>query len=489
MARRRISEQPTSRLAIWARRIALFSLAATLIAIIIVRSGALEIVPALSTLAGALALALVAILLAFGAGISIWNDGVGGIREAVTALLLGLALIAYPLYIGVKAYRLPAIYDVTTDPIDPPRFEAIARLRPRDANPVTYAGLYTAEQQRIAYSDIEPDLTTASPQEAYDAVLKVIGKRKWHVVDARPPQAAAPRDGLVEAIARTPILGFRDDVVVRVRATQEGARIDVRSASRYGRHDLGTNAERVRALIDEVDDRFGRAGAGKEAAARRPKPAQAGGQGQFGQTVSAADRRRALGRDHAARDQVFQMGQYRQRSRAGEPRIEPDIDRPHQRRDVGRAFAEPPQDRFLATLPVTDIALHEARRVAHRSAVAGEVDRLAPPRQLFQRGHVVAHGAVGRRDDRGRPRHHVVAGKDQVGFLERIGHVVRGVSRGRQRLDGPAVAGYDRAVGERDVGAEVHVAAGVEPAGLADMQRPRRRGAGPRRTQSRRSPP
>ena len=252
--RRRISEQPTSRLAIWARRIALFSLAATFIAVIIVRSGALDIVPALSTLAGALVLAVVAILLAFGAGIVIWREGVGGVREAGAGLLIGLALIAYPLYLGVNAYRLPAIYDVTTDPIDPPRFEAIARLRPRDANPVTYAGLYTAEQQRVAYSDIEPDLTNATPQEAYDAVLKVIAKRKWHVVDARPPQAAAPRDGLVEAIARTPILGFRDDVAVRVRATQDGARIDVRSASRYGRHDLGGNAARVRALIDDVDD-------------------------------------------------------------------------------------------------------------------------------------------------------------------------------------------------------------------------------------------
>jgi uncharacterized protein (DUF1499 family) len=253
MARRRSSEQPTSRLAIWARRIALFSLAATFIAVIIVRSGALEIVPALSTLGGALVLSLVAILLALGAGIAIWREGFGGIREAVTALVIGLALIAYPLYVGIKAYRLPAIYDVTTDPNDPPRFEVIARLRPRDANPVTYAGLYAAEQQRVAYSDIEPDLTTASPQEAFEAVLKVVGKRKWHVVDARPPQVAAPRDGLVEAIARTPILGFRDDVVVRVRATQQGTRIDVRSASRYGRHDLGTNAERVRALIDDVD--------------------------------------------------------------------------------------------------------------------------------------------------------------------------------------------------------------------------------------------
>ncbi len=272
MARRRITEQPPSRLAIWSRRIALFSLAATFIAIIVVRSGALEIVPALSTLGGALALAMLAILLAFGAAVSIWKDGVGGIGEAVTGLLIGLALIAYPLYVGVKAYKLPAIYDITTDPIDPPRFDAIARLRPRDANPVTYAGLYTAEQQRTAYSDIEPDMTSVSPQEAYDAAMKVITKRKWHVVDARPPQGTAPRDGLIEAIARTPILGFRDDVAVRVRATHEGARIDVRSASRYGRHDLGANAARVRALIEDIDDVLATPAKGEKPEKQAPVP-------------------------------------------------------------------------------------------------------------------------------------------------------------------------------------------------------------------------
>lgn len=267
MRRRSFTEENTSSLAIWARRIAMFSLVATFIAIIIVRSGALDIVPALSTLAGALVLACVAILLALGAGISIWRDGVGGGRQAVTALLIGFALIAYPLYLGVKARHLPALYDITTDPIDPPQFDAIARLRPRDANPVTYAGLYAAEQQHNAYADIEPDDTNSSAQEAYEAAMKVITKRKWRVVDARPPQAPPPvptprnvaiqpsttRDGIIEAVARTPILGFRDDVVVRIRPTTDGARIDVRSASRYGRNDLGSNAARVRNLIDDID--------------------------------------------------------------------------------------------------------------------------------------------------------------------------------------------------------------------------------------------
>jgi hypothetical protein len=263
MRRRSYSEEEISRLAIWSRRIALFSLAATLIAVIVVRSGALDIVPALSTLGGALVLACGAILLALGAGIVIWREGVGGGRYAATGFVVGLALIAYPAYLGTKAYRLPMIYDITTDPIDPPQFDAIARLRPRDANPIVYAGLYTAELQHNAYSDIEPDDTTATPQEAYDAAMKVIAKRRWRVVDARAPQAGLPsravqdvaaRDGIIEAVARTPILGFRDDVVVRVRPTADGARIDMRSASRYGRRDFGTNAKRVRALIDDIDD-------------------------------------------------------------------------------------------------------------------------------------------------------------------------------------------------------------------------------------------
>jgi hypothetical protein len=288
MRRRSYSEKEISRLAIWSRRIALFSLAATLIAVIIVRSGALDIVPALSTLGGALVLACVAILLALGAGIVIWREGVGGGRDAATGFVVGLALIAYPAYLGTKAYRLPMIYDITTDPIDPPQFDAIARLRPRDANPIVYAGLYTAELQHNAYSDIEPDDTTATPQEAYDAAMKIITKRRWRVVDARPPlagprvidtrasPAASLRDSIIEAVARTPILGFRDDVVVRIRATTDGARIDVRSASRYGRHDFGTNAKRVRNLIDDIDDVLATPQPEKKPAPP-PKPAAAKG--------------------------------------------------------------------------------------------------------------------------------------------------------------------------------------------------------------------
>jgi uncharacterized protein (DUF1499 family) len=251
MPRRRISDAPVSRLAVWARRCAFFSLAATIISIVIVRSGFLEIVPALATFAGALVFAGFSIMLAFGAFAVIWRHGSDGLGYAVMALGIGLALLAYPAYLSIKAYRLPMINDITTDPIDPPRFEVVARLRPRGT--VDYAGLYAAEQQRTAYPDVEPLELSANAQAAYDAALQIVTKRKWRIVAERPPQAGR-RDGQIEAVARTPIMGFREDVSVRIRPTREGSQIDVRSASRYGKHDLGSNASRIKGLLDDIDD-------------------------------------------------------------------------------------------------------------------------------------------------------------------------------------------------------------------------------------------
>lgn len=256
MARRRIAEEPMSMTAVWARRLALFSLVACVLSIVIVRSGLLEIKPALATFAGALAFAGFAILLAFAAFVVIWRQGTNGLGSALLALFLGLVLLTYPAYLTLQAYRLPAITDVVTDPDDPPRFETIARLRPREANPVTYPGRAVADKQRAAYPDIEPLVVTSTPQQAYDTALAAITKRRWFIVDARAPQPGR-REGRIEAVARTPIMGFREDVVLRVRADGEGARIDMRSASRYGPHDLGGNASRIASLLEEIDEVLG----------------------------------------------------------------------------------------------------------------------------------------------------------------------------------------------------------------------------------------
>lgn len=253
MPRRRLSDDPKSKLAIWARRLALFSIVATLIAIIIVRADLLEVTPGLWTLGGALTFAALAILLALLSFITIWQQGLAGTGYSVLALIIGGAILGYPAYLGYKAYKLPRISDITTDFLDPPSFDAIRRLRSRATNPVQYAGLYAAEQQREAYPDVSTLELTVSPKVAYDHALALVNKRRWLVMDTREP-IAGRRDGRIEAVARTPIMGFRDDLVIRIRGTEEDSRVDMRSSSRYIVHDLGDNAARIRTFFEGLED-------------------------------------------------------------------------------------------------------------------------------------------------------------------------------------------------------------------------------------------
>jgi uncharacterized protein (DUF1499 family) len=244
--------EPVSSLATWSRNLAIFSLVAVVVSTIIVRFGFLEMKPALATFFGALALAGLSILIGLAAFAAIWQNGSRGMGRIVLALLIDAVILAYPAYLGLQYRKLPPIHDITTDPIDPPRFEALARLRAGEGtNPAVYAGLYSAEQQRAAYPDIETVELDVPAQRAYEITLAIVNKRKWRVVDERPPQAR--REGRIEAIAQTLIMGFREDVSIRIRADGDDSRVDIRSASRYFDSDLGSNAARISKLIEDIN--------------------------------------------------------------------------------------------------------------------------------------------------------------------------------------------------------------------------------------------
>jgi hypothetical protein len=159
--------EPVSGLATWARNLAIFAVVAVAVSIIIVRFGFLEVKPAIATFFGALALAVLSILIGFLGFAAIWHNGTRGMGRILIAFLIDALVLAYPAYLVVQYRRLPPIHDITTDPIDPPRFEALSRLRTGDGtNPAVYAGLYSAELQRKAYPDIEPVELEITPERA-----------------------------------------------------------------------------------------------------------------------------------------------------------------------------------------------------------------------------------------------------------------------------------------------------------------------------------
>ena len=265
--------EPVSSLATWSRNLAVFSVVAVLVSILIVRFGFLEMKPALATFFGALACAGLSILVGLAAAGAIWQNGSRGMSRILVALLIDTAVLAYPAYLAVQYRKLPPIHDITTDPIDPPRFEALARLRASDgANTAVYAGLYSAEQQRIAYPDIETVELEIPVLRAYEITLQLVTKRKWLVIDERAPQLPR-RTGRIEAVARTPIMGFREDVSIRVTPDGEDSRVDIRSSSRYFESDLGSNAARVRKLIDDINNAAENANL-KPAVKKPPAPAK-----------------------------------------------------------------------------------------------------------------------------------------------------------------------------------------------------------------------
>jgi uncharacterized protein (DUF1499 family) len=212
-------------------------------------------------------------LLAFAAFVVIWRQGLEGLGHALLGLFLGILLLAYPAYLGTRATRLPQISDVTTDTTNPPRFDVLARLRPRGRT--DYPGTATAALQRTAYPDVVPLELDVPTKVAYDAALALVNKRKWNVVDTRAP-VLPRRDGVIEAVARTPIMGFRDDVVIRISPLGQGTRIDMRSASRFGAHDFGANASRIRSLLEDIDDAISSAPEPRSLPEKKASPAKKG---------------------------------------------------------------------------------------------------------------------------------------------------------------------------------------------------------------------
>jgi uncharacterized protein (DUF1499 family) len=84
------------------------------------------------------------------------------------------------------------------------------------------------------------------PNEAFTRALAVAQERGWQIVNADQS------GGRIEATDTTRWFGFEDDVVVRLTPWGSGTRVDVRSVSRIGRSDVGTNARRIRRYLDEL---------------------------------------------------------------------------------------------------------------------------------------------------------------------------------------------------------------------------------------------
>ena len=166
------------------------------------------------------------------------------------------SVVAAAFLFGIPArYRLgpavPPIHDITTNTVDPPQFMAVVPLN--TPGRTIYEGEEIASQQRAAYPDLTPVRLALPIGQAFDHALATVHAMGWELVEADA------ESGHIEATDTTFWFRFKDDVVIRVRPEGSGSRIDIRSLSRVGGGDAGTNAKRIRAYMTRLMDQSGAA--------------------------------------------------------------------------------------------------------------------------------------------------------------------------------------------------------------------------------------
>ena len=169
-----------------------------------------------------------------------------GRRYAYVGLLLSVLSAGVPLFHYVKARRVPAIHDITTDTAHPPAFVALAAVRAAAPNGLAYAGAAVAAAQRQAYPDLVPYFSSLPPDTLLAQATMVARAAGWEIV------AVDPQQGRLEATDTSLLFGFTDDIVIRILPQERGSQLDIRSMSRVGRSDVGVNAHRIRRFLTQL---------------------------------------------------------------------------------------------------------------------------------------------------------------------------------------------------------------------------------------------
>lgn len=163
------------------------------------------------------------------------------------AVVIGVTSFAVPWSWKQTAGSVPKIHDISTDTANPPRFVAIVPLRRDAPNPAEYGGAEIAARQAEAYPDLKTLPLPFPPDQAFNLALEAAHRMGWRIA------AAVPAEGRIEASDTTFWFGFIDDIVIRIRPDGNGSLLDIRSVSRVGLSDVGTNADRIRRFIKKLD--------------------------------------------------------------------------------------------------------------------------------------------------------------------------------------------------------------------------------------------
>jgi len=273
-------EERWSRSAIWCQRIALFLAPYFVILIGLYRFYKIDTFQMFALLAIGLFLAMLGMVFAIVALSELWNKGYRGGNMVIRGMII-ILLILLPF--GYQAYLAllhPLANDVSTDTFNPPLYINAIEYRAKriqfGINPVQE---YSEEYSDLiveAYPKVRSRRYPAGSERVLEAVRAIVKDNGWpvtgEIVPTVEPETSdeeladnttseeiveeglqVPQDISVEALVKTFIFGFENDVVIRISSEDQNTLVDMRASSRWGQHDFGYNAKLIKAFLEQLD--------------------------------------------------------------------------------------------------------------------------------------------------------------------------------------------------------------------------------------------
>lgn len=241
-----------SHLAVWSARLAALSIPVLILAAVLRRARLIDVAATYGAMALGFTLAALAVITAIAAFVAIWRDGRAGAGAALRGFAVGALVLAIPAVGAWKVAVYPRLTDVSTDPRDPPQYAAAHAARGGDDAAIVDPNADAVAAQEDAYPDIVPRHYPVGTARVFQEARAIVDGHGWKVLASRAP-SEIDETGRIEAVATTPIFGFRQDVVIVMLPAGDGTLVHMRSAARNAAHDLGANAERIRDFFIDLD--------------------------------------------------------------------------------------------------------------------------------------------------------------------------------------------------------------------------------------------
>jgi hypothetical protein len=234
----------TSKWAVWARRFGALALPLAAIPVLLHRGHLITSDNFLAVEAVAMAVAAAAVAMALVAFARLWFTGDQGWGRASVAFVFGALCLLPAAYFGWLAATSPSSADVSTDYADPPVLSTI----------IEYHFIGPAERARMeaAYPNARSRTYPIEAPQMYEVVGRLVDAQGWDVRTTRAPLDALDT-GQYNAVVTT-LLGFSQEVAVRVAGGADGATVDMRSTSLSSFPDFGENGARIEAFLLELDN-------------------------------------------------------------------------------------------------------------------------------------------------------------------------------------------------------------------------------------------